>query len=36
MTMGGDGPRDFLQRFRGGIWFVIGVVAFIVVAVMIS
>ena len=28
--------RDFLQRFRGGIWLVIGVLAFIVIAVMIS
>ncbi len=28
--------RDFLQRFRGGIWLVVGVLAFIVIAVMIS
>ena len=33
----GDGKeRDFLGRFRGGIWLAIGAVAFIVVAVMIS
>jgi len=28
--------RDFLQRFRGGFWLLAGVVAFIVIAVMIS
>lgn len=31
----GDG-KDFLQRFRGGIWLAVGAVLFIVVAVMIS
>ena len=31
-----DGPRDFLQRFRGGAWFAIGAVVFIVIAVLIS
>ncbi len=34
--MGDDGPRDFLQRFRGGIWLAVGAVLVIVVAVLIS
>lgn len=28
--------RDFLQRFRGGIWLAIGALLFILIAVMIS
>ncbi len=28
--------RDFLQRFRGGIWAAIGVVLIVVVAILIS
>jgi hypothetical protein len=28
--------RDFLQRFRGGIWLALGAVLFIAIAVMIS
>jgi len=28
--------RDFLQRFRGGLWLVLGALVFIAVAVMIS
>lgn len=28
--------RDFLQRFRGGIWLVIGAIVFVVIAVIIS
>lgn len=35
--MGDDnGPRDFLQRFRGGVWLAVGAVLFIVIAVLIS
>jgi hypothetical protein len=34
--MGEGKNRDFLQRFRGGIWLVVGVLAFIIIAVMIS
>jgi hypothetical protein len=28
--------RDFLQRFRGGIWAVVGVALVIAIAIMIS
>ena len=28
--------RDFLQRFRSGIWLVVGVIVFVLIAVMIS
>ena len=28
--------KDFMQRFRGGIWAVVGIVLLIVVAIMIS
>lgn len=31
-----DNGRDFLQRFRGGLWLIVGVVLVIVVAVLIS
>ena len=32
-----DGKKqDFLQRFRGGLWLVVGLIAFVVIAVMIS
>lgn len=34
--MGDGNNRDFLQRFRGGIWLAVGAVLFILVAVMIS
>lgn len=34
--MGERDDRDFMQRFRGGIWLAVGVVLVIVVAVMIS
>jgi hypothetical protein len=35
--MDDDGKnRDFLQRFRGGIWLAIGAVLVIILAVMIS
>jgi hypothetical protein len=29
-------PRDFLQRFRGGAWAVLGVVLVILIAIAIS
>ncbi len=28
--------KDFLQKFRGGIWAVIGIVLLVAVAIMIS
>jgi hypothetical protein len=28
--------KDFLQRFRGGIWLVVGLALFVVIAIMIS
>ena len=28
--------QDFLQRFRGGIWAVVGVVLVVVIAIMIA
>lgn len=32
----GKEPGDFMQRFRSGKWLAIGVVLFILVAIMIS
>ena len=29
-------PRDFMQRFRGGIWALLGVILVILIAVAIS
>jgi hypothetical protein len=34
MSDGDD--KDFLQRFRGGIWLVVGLALFVVIAIMIS
>ena len=34
--MSGKGPRDFMQRFRGGILAVVGLVLVILLAVAIS
>ena len=28
--------RDFMQRFRGGIWFVVGAIIFVVAAILIA
>ena len=29
-------PRDFMQRFRGGIWALVGVILVILIAIAIS
>ncbi len=29
-------PRDFMQRFRGGIWAVVGLVIVVLVAIAIA
>jgi hypothetical protein len=29
-------PRDFLQRFRGGAWALLGVVLLVLIAIAIS
>ncbi len=34
--MAGKGPRDFMQRFRGGIIAVVGLVIAILLAIAIS
>jgi hypothetical protein len=34
--MAEPGPRDFMQRFRGGILFVVGLAIAILVAIAIS
>jgi hypothetical protein len=28
--------RDFLQRFRGGIWALVGLVLFVIIAIAIA